>query len=799
MQWENRTYSTDSFEGGATIDLNLQYPDIDWHFAQQIYGWSALQFQAWVVGELFWSGGASQKALLYTDSILELWFGDDHIFGGDFYSFRRAPILVQLQPGVNVIRVHMLGDIRSMGGESPPNLQAKLEVKPVYDSLAVDRPGILLPDLIKGQFCSLYGSITVRNQGDKWARVDQIATSHDFGRSILSSGATWLAPGQSRPLKILLDFDVGSGDAIDFRLDYTVEESITSHLDFAISLNHANITAPHKVTFLHPSGAVSYAILRPPSDQHKSEISKTLPVLVNLHGAGVEADSPFARAMFEAAPDLAAWILSPTGMSEWSSDDWHTFGFVDVQAAIAMIAEWIEIADWRGPGACLDQVLVAGHSNGGQGTWYFSTHQPDRTVAAAAASGYTSIENYVPFHQWQEADPWQSAILHAARANYRHELLVENLVGIPILQQHGSADDNVPVYHSRLMNTLLAQIGQQANYSELPGKGHWFDGSMTTQPMKDFYSRFLRCEMSPKQVLKQFSFVVPNSHDMGSRQGIFVEQLSTPDRMGKVQVVVTETESGVRWQLKTTNIQRLRLEQAPGLGRPADEVLFDNMLLPFHLKHDNRSALFFKQDSDLWTREATSEWKGLEQRSGRQRGALESILRTAGSFQLIYGSTETLSIAIQTSRNLYQYYGADSNILPWSEYPNLVDAKSNIMMFVLGMINLPSRVPHFPIVLEDGRVTLTAGNGRVTSIPFASGLGGVWLRPLPNERLELVVWGVDDIGLKHAARLVPVLTGVGQPDFVILDASARWKGHGGAAAMGFFDHDWKISHGSYLP
>ena len=799
VQWENHTYQTDFSEESAIVDLNLQYADVDWHFAQQIYGWSALQFQAWVVGELFWSGSVPQTALLYMANILELWFSDDHIFGGDFYGFRRAPVVVHLQPGINVVRVRLLGDIRSMGGGFPLDLRARLEIKIVHDLLAIDEHGVLLPDAIGGHFCSPFGSITVRNQGDKWVKIDHIAISHDFDKSILVDGAVWLAPGQTRPVKIHLDFKAGSGGAINFRLTYTPEGTEPSYLTFAGKLSHADIGAPHRVTFLHPSGAVSYAILRPPSLNQSFQESEDLPVLVNLHGAGVDADSSFVRDMFEEIPDLPGWVLSPAGMSDWSGDDWHTWGFADTEAAINMTAQWANNAEWRGPGVCLDKVLVAGHSNGGQGTWYFSTHQPDRTLAAAAASGYSSIENYVPFHLWQEADPLQSAILQVARSNYRHELLVDNLAGLPILQQHGSADDNVPVYHSRLMNALLAQVGHQANYSEVQGWGHWVDGAMTTQSMKGFYLSHLKCKSSQKQAPSRFSFIVPNSHDMGSLYGICIDQLSSPDRMGKVEVIITKTETSVQWRLKTTNVHRLRFEWIADLTNTADEVLLDDMLLPFELTDHSKPASFVRHESNIWGKEVLLDWKNLEQRSGRQRGALESILRSTGPFQLVYSSKVSLSMATQASRNLYQYYGADSSILPWPEYSNAVEGESNIIVFAVGKTVLPTRIPHFPIALEDDRLLLTAYNGKVTRIPFAPGLGGVWLRPLANERLELVVWGVDSNGLEQAARLVPTLTGAGQPDFVIFEASARWKGHGGAVAMGFLDYEWRISAGSYLP
>lgn len=81
---------------------------------------------------------------------------------------------------------------------------------------------------------------------------------------------------------------------------------------------------------------------------------------------------------------------------------------------------------------------------------------------------------------------------------------------------------------------------------------------------------------------------------------------------------------------------------------------------------------------------------------------------------------------------------------------------------------------------------------------FEAGLGAAFLRPLPDERLELVIWGYDDTGLRQAARLVPMLTGVGQPDFIVVSRRCGWKGASGVLAMGLFDYAWKVSKASFL-
>lgn len=62
----------------------------------------------------------------------------------------------------------------------------------------------------------------------------------------------------------------------------------------------------------------------------------------------------------------------------------------------------------------------------------------------------------------------------------------------------------------------------------------------------------------------------------------------------------------------------------------------------------------------------------------------------------------------------------------------------------------------------------------------------------------MVVWGFDKRGLRTAARLVPMLSGVGQPDFIVVGNESTWKGHAGIVAMGFLDYAWNVSQASYL-
>lgn len=70
---------------------------------------------------------------------------------------------------------------------------------------------------------------------------------------------------------------------------------------------------------------MSYAILRAPSKKalHDTNPGSSLPVVLGLHGAGVETDSDQVRHTFAEAPDLRGWVLFPSGVRSWSGDDWR--------------------------------------------------------------------------------------------------------------------------------------------------------------------------------------------------------------------------------------------------------------------------------------------------------------------------------------------------------------------------------------------------------------------------------------------------------------------------------------------
>jgi predicted esterase len=490
--------------------------------------------------------------------------------------------------------------------------------------------------------------------------------------------------------------------------------------------------------------------------------------------------------------DLCAWELFPTGTTPWSGDDWHIWGLADVEAAVAAIPKWIERTDWDGAGVDIDKWFVAGHSNGGQGAWYILTHRPDKVIAAAVVSGYSSIPNYVPYTFWHTMEPAKEGLIQSALLPYRHELLLENAKDIPVVQQHGSADDNVPVYNARLMSQRIHQAGAYSEYFEMLDRPHFWKGVMATKPLSHFFNEHLERHREEKATnvplhLRNFTVVVADPGDMGSKNGLVVLNLQNQGRLGKVSMLYDPLTTACAF--RTINVWNFLL---PRGYYDCSRVTIDGTPVTLSAQSEHGNVLH-KSDNG-WT---VVQSHRPHIRTGRQRGNMDAMLRTLGTFSIVTHSPGVESIALEISRNLCQYYNADTDIT--SNYTLALSRPGNIISVAVGA-DLPQLSWKFAIQADDqGLGIYYYVYGQETFYSSTKfGLAATFLRPLPDGRLELVVWAAEQSGLSTAARLVPMLTGSGQPDFVVADREMLRKGVEGTLALGFFDSFWDVVHESYL-
>lgn len=803
-------------DGVASAQLTIHYPEIDWHFARQTYGWAGLQYQSWARGYVYNNSPEGKRVVLFSDGVLELRFNHEPLFGMDLYGFRRAPPVLKLNPGENVLDVRLVRDNRAMGTQMPPQIAVKLEIREQKSLGCIVESSLIFPELFEGKLATSFASAVVRNNGEHWftitrcwiseetpdTNLDQLIleTRIKLRAKLLSQNPIHIGPGQSRPIALRLEpvgYHVIPNFNLTCKLELTASNDSVQYLSVPVHLSSKSKREPLKITFPHPSGVVSYAIMRPPQPTNST---RSLPVLLNLHGAGVEADSQQARHQLDGAGEIDAWILFPTGMTPWAGDDWHTWGTADVKAAIEAIPRWMDDINWTGPGIFTDRWVVSGHSNGGQGAWYLTSHYPDKVLAAAPVSGYSSIETYVPYSMWSYAEPLKSAVLEIARSSFRHENLAENIANIPILQQHGSQDDNVPPFHSRLMNFLLHLSGAQARYFEIPDKGHWYEGVMTTDPLRQFYRQHWDSRVPGGNTKLPAASIYPNSADMDSWNGLVVEQLQSPDKLGRLEITPKWDGKRLIWDLQTYNVRRLRLQ---GYHRfnCQDEFTLNIDGSDVDIKNMSSTQTIVRSPNCIWEMEDDSTWHHIGSRYGKQRGFLDAILQNPGPFQIVPLANASMPLAMQISRNFLQYFGADSEVLEALDYPSARSSASNLILLARQFDPIPpSQLEGFPLQISKHGIRIRqAFRKREILIPFSAGLGAIFLRPLDNERLELIVWGWDPLGLYRASRLIPTLTGVGQPDFILLGDKSGWMGHAGALALGFFDYSWNISDASYVP
>lgn len=175
---------------------------------------------------------------------------------------------------------------------------------------------------------------------------------------------------------------------------------------------------------------------------------------------------------------------------------------------------------------------------------------------------------------------------------------------------------------------------------------------------------------------------------------------------------------------------------------------------------------------------------------------MDAIFRTQNTLQIISHSQQTRHTAVQISRNFHQYLGADTEVLEsGNEFPRQY---SNIVRVVLSNNPPAGYLKNFALHVDySNGISIRTISGQMKYLSSA-GLGAIFLRPLPVGAVELVVWGYDADGLDVVSRLVPMLPGVGQPDFVVADRRMLQEGAGGVLAMGFFDHLWNITENSYF-
>ncbi|KAG0022996.1 hypothetical protein BGZ81_008289 [Podila clonocystis] len=859
--------------------VHVIYPDVEWQFNQMFMGWSFNQYQAWARSTFQVPDLVPQDKPITSDGLVPVtiqcanvgdFYVDDERLSGDWYDYGLTRHVLRLAPGsTHTLSIRLAHEIRIFGGAilpPPSKFRCVLEAVGTGDDggeahvqvVTEGHGGIILMDVVDGVVAGDLISVALRNVGAESVRITEVKVMHGSERFVaqLRDPETMLniSPTVHRPLAIQLALK----DQADLaeRLEFSLEFSFVidnnrkaSVRTDVLELQQKTWGEIYKYTFTDFDGTVHYAAAFPPS--RPEYINTSAPILVALHGAGREVEtSPFWLEEYQQRENT--WIVLPTGRSPWGYD-WHGASIKNVMNALESLALHlpgvpVELRGLAGIRPDPERLFIAGHSNGGQGAWFLTTHYPDKAIAATPAAGYVNIKQYAPYSNWLSnsyTDLYLQGILGSAIAEYDNDVYMSNTVGIPILARVGSADDNVPPFSSRKM----VRLGQENSHnrsgirlSEVAGGGHWFTGILHGAVVQEFLRDHLNDDVESSKSSRDaglrevgvyppfpshFEITTINPGSMGSKGGIKIEQLQIPFRKGsiKVQIEKNHEKASSIWSMHTTNIRRFGFDGLPALvqrrGQISRVVIDDDV---FELDKDGISiggvmltdGVFVKDHGHngirKWTLSTSNQWQETERHRETYGPAIQvlekKLVIVVGKGFMNY-SPEFQRTAQRVARliahDVYQYGRSDVEIVTDSEYFTGPYGETDAEKVNLVLVGDEQQNKLTSAVLSQTRseVTMNRRQSMVSVHPATSafeieskdfkepGTGLLMIRPWGSRNLAMIIAGVDEQGLETAARLFPKRTGLLVPDWVVTGPEMPWKGAGGILAAGFWGNHWE--------
>ena len=162
--------------GTTKASLNVSFPEVNWTLLQSVYGWAALQYQAWARGSLEVSQPNGQTIALYMSGLLEFLVDGKRHFGGDFYSYRRAPVILHLPQGQHTLDVRLTRDVRALGAAAEPKIAIEVEAEERQMSLNIDSGSLLVSDITQGKLGNSWASINVQNNLAEWVEIVSLSS-----------------------------------------------------------------------------------------------------------------------------------------------------------------------------------------------------------------------------------------------------------------------------------------------------------------------------------------------------------------------------------------------------------------------------------------------------------------------------------------------------------------------------------------------------------------------------------------------------------------------------------------------
>lgn len=177
--------------------MTVGFDNVGWDGLRFIYGWSGIQFQAWARGSLDVYASAHAQSnqttiVLHVWNVGEFWVDDMQYFGGDFYGYRRAPVVLQLTPGRHKFDVRVTHDIRNFGGGMPPRIAFEVEARVSLGGLVAVPDGAVVSDFVEGRIVGKWASVPLRNDAGNWIEVLEVVSADVCKPGVFSDRSRFL-------------------------------------------------------------------------------------------------------------------------------------------------------------------------------------------------------------------------------------------------------------------------------------------------------------------------------------------------------------------------------------------------------------------------------------------------------------------------------------------------------------------------------------------------------------------------------------------------------------------------------
>lgn len=370
------TVSWSKFTSNASEDgwVEISYPQIRWDQLSGDQGWNALQYQVLMRTDLAVPAIRADQA---TPILAELIQGTEFAFvprgkpesespitwyTGDVYNYassagsapgRETSNLARslsLPPGEYIVLVRAIYEIRMFGdpGKNAPAIRLKFACEVDKQPLRLlDAMGII-PDVENGWCMGDWISVPIGLAAEE-LDMTLVSASGGIGGSLEVDipGPIHIVGGQTRPVAIRVRQSKPLlSSTTHFDICFRTKDGGSRRLHWRVKLRHRTLNQPFMMSFASAMttqglpAAISYAVVVPPPtapaendigpSYSPSMRSQAPPVLLGLHGAGVDIRDP---AWASAMPNCAdMWAVLPTGRTEWG-EDWHGGSMTDAWAA----------------------------------------------------------------------------------------------------------------------------------------------------------------------------------------------------------------------------------------------------------------------------------------------------------------------------------------------------------------------------------------------------------------------------------------------------------------------------------